>query len=305
MAAAKVSKAAAAILEVVADLIDLLDGDRFDITDVLAAALVTEAATALFVVVALLIDGLIGVSGSLAFTASTLTAGAAAGRLAALFCLVLAGETGVVLAVSETALVAVFAGTVVPEFEAFSSGFRFTGFAGGAFAGLGCFCFSFFLGRETSVIFTVLETAVVAFGALPVVGEVAAHARAISAPAFTTGAFGLVVSLHFGLDVLAEALVAEGAATSVVVVADLVGHVAFAFRIEARVVISVHEAAPVALGALAFLELEALSRGVGRDLDGFTFAVFETALVTITAHTVVSEIAANFRSFGHCEYSIK
>lgn len=303
MAAAKVSKAAAAILKVVADLIDLLDGDRFDITDVLAAALVTEAATALFVVVALLIDGLIGVSGSLAFTAST--AGAAAGRLAALFCLVLAGEAGVVLAVSETALVTVFAGTVVPEFEAFSSGFRFTGLAGGAFAGLGCFGFSFFLGRETSVIFTVLETAVVAFGALAVVGEVAAHARAISAPAFTTGAFGLVVSLHFGLDVLAEALVAEGAATSVVVVADLVGHVAFAFRIEARVVVSVHEAAPVALGALAFLELEALSRGVGRDLDGFTFAVLETALVTISAHTVVSEIAANFRSFGHCEYSIK
>jgi len=296
LAAAEVAKTAATALEVVADLIDLLHGDHLDVAHVFAAALVAEAAAALFVVVALLVDGVCGVGLWLPRS----PAGAAAGGFACWLLLGFGfvGETGLVLSVGEAALVTVLARAVVPEVEALSSRLGLAGLAGAFTTGLagGGFLLPGFLGGETGIVRAVFETAGVTVRALPVVPEVLAHTGA-SAPALTgAGAFGgLLLRLH----VLAEALVPEGATSPVEVLADLVGDVAFPLGIEARVVLPVHETAPVSFSTLTFLEFEALARGGGRDLDGFAFTVFETAFVTITASTIVSEVAANFLSFGH------
>lgn len=117
-------------------------------------------------------------------------------------------------------------------------------------------------------------------------------ARLAGASAVT---LGVVVIFGFGFNVLAKALVTEGAASTFVVVAHFVGDVAFSFRVKALVVFTMHETASVSLGAVAFfLEFEALPRGLGRNLDWFTISVLEAALVTISAGSVVPEVAAYF-----------
>jgi len=157
LAAAQLAEAAASREEVVADLVDLLDG-LLDLADVLAAAQLAGAALAREVVVAHLVDlldGLVGTVARLALALGGITVFAFGAGLTrgtrGLFAALEAG-TVVVFAVEEAAAVAVLARLGLLPVEALSTRRRLDGLA---------------LGVEVLAVVAVAATALVAEGAVP------------------------------------------------------------------------------------------------------------------------------------------
>mmetsp|Transcript_14897 Transcript_14897/g.21021 ORF Transcript_14897/g.21021 Transcript_14897/m.21021 type:complete len:281 (+) Transcript_14897:104-946(+) len=264
LATAVISEAAPASLKLVAHLVDLLNRDRGDISDMLAAAVVTEAATTGLVIVAFFV---------VVNRALFASAASAAGSLVTF----------------TLGTVAIFFLGVFPSPA-----------AGGSAV---CFLFGAGVG-EAGVVGAMLETAVVAVGALPISLEVSAHPDA-AFPGFLLG-FRLLLFLFLG-NVLAQAFFAEGTTAFLKIVANLLGNITPAFRVEPRVIFAVHETAAVTFGAVPFLEFEALPGRSSRHLlNWFPFAVFEAALIAVAASSIVSEIAAHLLGFRHTEkHSIK
>lgn len=291
MTTAVLSVATVAVAEVVAHLVNLLLRFLVDVSDVDAAAVLAEAAATSEVVAALLIelDKLAGLATA---------AGAARAILlrVVVLALVLESGTGVVLSVLEAALVTVLAlllfGPVVASLALFLLAVTLFPGAGltvsliavlGGLAAISIGC------ARSAASATAAAGAGVIRGIL-VVAEAAvlASALAIVTEVVADSGRGVVLSLAivFTFDVLALAVVAKHTLSTLVVAANLLGDVAAV----TGVIVTMSESASVAeVALLVLLEVVAWAARAARGLDGVSLAVFELAILSVSASAGVAE----------------